>query len=373
MRKVIFPLLGVVVIILAGCSESTSIKKEGNITVRLMVADTSWDEVNQDYVYRPLEGTKVSLYSATYDERFEGYTDENGLVTLNKVLAAFYEVTVIDTLETQSAYPLVVYATLNMDLTGYSDSLYQDTLIVQPVSSSPIVINELFYAGSPTNYFYDQFVELYNPTTSVQYLDGLIIARILKDDSNYGIAVRATSTYQFPGTAGGNQYPIQPGQFVVIATDAMNHATETNPNPLNLENADWEFFTEFDSRPDFDNEAVPNVVNINPNKGTEFLMNLKAGAVVLASSTGYDLTPAEDGYIYIPYSAIIDGVEYSDVTLSSKIVSEDIDAGYAGLGMVRFSQQSIERIQPGFDTDNSSHDFRIVTPTPGSHHSVIAK
>ncbi len=336
-----------------------------------MIADTSYSLTDQSIVYTPIAYSRVSLYSKTYDETYEASTDENGVVTFEKVISALYDVTIVDTIESGS-YPKVVSANLVLDLTDFQDSLYSDTLIVKPVSVAPIVINEIFYGGSPSRYFYDQYIELYNPTNETQYLDGLIISTFwIKDTTTYANFAKSQYTYQFPGEPGGTLYPIQPGQHIVIAHDAMNHADSTNTAPLNLENADFEFFTTYDSKPDFDNPDVLNVVNINPNKDNDFFMNLRSGCVMLVRGDGWDPTPAADGYVYIPYDVVIDAVEYHYTIIdpSSKLVPEKLDAGYFMPGDIRYQQKAMERKQAGYDTDNSTHDFELVDPTPGSQHS----
>ncbi|GAB4172869.1 MAG: DUF4876 domain-containing protein [Calditrichia bacterium] len=366
MKKIIF-MIFISTLIFGSCGKKDPIRSEGNIVLKLFIADTTLSPFDQTLQYIPLTGSKVTLNSLTYNEKYTGYTNDSGFVTFEKVLSSAYTVHIIDTIHTNSASERIVSATLDLDLTEIADTVYQDTMIVKPVSNAGIVINEIFYSGSPGNYFYDQFIELYNPTNETQYLDAMILGRCSKDTATFGSAVKVLYAYQFPGEPGGNEYAIAPNQFVVIAIDALNHKDSTNQAPLNLENADWEFFTPFDDKPDYDNPSVPNVVNINENKDNEFLMNLKGGHIVLAQGDIWSIET--DGYVYIPYTSIVDGVEYHSSVISEaddKYLGEDIDAGYTGVGVTRYEQQSVERIQPGYDTDNSTIDFKIISPpTPG--------
>src|ERR1039457_1108576 len=75
------------------------------------------------------------------------------------------------------------------------------------VGSSPIVISEIYACGPPGSglYYQDKFVEFYNQTDSVVYLDGLIVAVVF---ANYYLGIRyandpdyvhTNSIYQFPG------------------------------------------------------------------------------------------------------------------------------------------------------------------------------
>ena len=60
-----------------------------------------------------------------------------------------------------------------------------------------------------------------------------------------------------PGT--GKTYPIAPGEFFIIADDAINHK-EYNPGSIDLRTATFEFYTE--DADDVDNPAVPNMENL---------------------------------------------------------------------------------------------------------------
>jgi len=65
-------------------------------------------------------------------------------------------------------------------------------------------------------------------------------------------------------------------------------------------------------------------------------------------------------------NTVIDGVEYSINGNSIKLLTQRVDAGFAGVGLSRYSGKSVQRRQPGFDTNNSSLDFIILNqPTPG--------
>jgi len=248
------------------------------------------------------------------------------------------------------------------------------TVVGWQITVRELLINEIFYAGSDYSryYFYDQFVELYNTAENTLYLDGCIITRNFPsdlEDIEDIDHVRATYAFQFPGTpVTGREYPIEPGQHVVVASDAINHSLYAN-NGVDLSGADWEFFNPLGS--DWDNPDVPNVVSIHPTKTTDFMINLAWNAVVLATGEDYWYeTYTSAGYekirIAIPLYTVLDGVEYSNTMKDSKQLTARLDAGFAGLGNSKYSAQSVERITPGLDSNNSSNDFRIVgPPSPG--------
>jgi hypothetical protein len=253
---------------------------------------------------------------------------------------------------------------------GGNWAMYFRVEVKEPTTSG-LLINEIFYAGSDASsfYFYDQFVELHNSSNSTIYLDGIIITRQAQStypDQETAPFVRAIYAYQFPGTpVTGRQYPVQPGEFVVIAADAVNHKQWCQKS-IDLSHADWEFFNPLSS--DYDNPAVPNIVNINPSSKVDYLINLTRNAVVIATGEEYEYEEYDPGkfHVRIPIETIIDGVEYAASASSTKELTSRVDAGLAGIGCTRYSGQSVERGEPGLDTNNSTVDFLLTAhPTPG--------
>ena len=171
-----------------------------------------------------------------------------------------------------------------------------------------LIIKEVFYIGhvtvksfpaewnlAPAKSWYedDQYITIYNPTSSVKYLDGLALCTTALDPSDERtfagkedfrrmyIGVEAIS--YFPGS--GQEHPIQPGQTVVIAKYAIDHAKEyfvrlnkqadeygePHEDPklykgvdslLNLTKADWEWTNiEYDAL-HMNNPNVPDLVPI---------------------------------------------------------------------------------------------------------------
>jgi hypothetical protein len=114
------------------------------------------------------------------------------------------------------------------------------------------------------------------------------------------------------------------------------------------------------------------VVNVIKERPGDFLINLVHNFVILADGTGYYRGEVNDSgvpYIHIPIETILDGVEYSTNSDKLKELTTRVDAGFAGVGIPKYSGISIERRTPGFDTNNSRLDFvNIKPPTPGWQH-----
>jgi len=245
------------------------------------------------------------------------------------------------------------------------------TANVRQITASDLMINEIFFCGSDYSsfYFYDQFVELYNTSNDTLYLDGIILTRqtqISYPDQEEIDFVRATYAFQFPGTpVSGRQYPIAPKQFIVIASDAIDH-TQYCDKSIDLSEADWECFNPLGY--DYDNPDVPNIVSIHPTSTTDFLINLSHNAVVIATGEEYSFDEYAPGkiYIIIPIHTIIDGVEYASNLSATKELTVRVDAGFAGIGCTKYSGNSTERRELGLDTNNSTFDFSLIPhPTPG--------
>jgi hypothetical protein len=69
----------------------------------------------------------------------------------------------------------------------------------------------------------------------------------------------------------------------------------------------------------------------------------------------------------IPIDKVIDAVEYaSNPYVTQKEITVRVDAGFAGVGITKYSGQATERREPGLDTNNSTFDFVVIPyATPG--------
>jgi hypothetical protein len=126
-------------------------------------------------------------------------------------------------------------------------------------------------------YTFGGFLELHNNADTTVYLDGMLLARgfeLAYDYPNFPCSwytsitddpdgIWARLIQEFPGT--GRDYPVAPGQTIVIATDAIDHR-ELHWSGIDLRSADFEFT----GVPDVDNPAVPNMIDVG-------LVNLEHG------------------------------------------------------------------------------------------------
>jgi len=267
------------------------------------------------------------------------------------------------------------------DVNVVSGTTVIDTIIAKPVSSTGIAINELYVAGPVNNiYFvYDQFIELYNSSDEVKYLDGMQVFRIsstrgLCADARYdpqlgdpgsdwgddGAINGITYAFKFPGSPGEHKYPFAPHSFVVLAQDAIDHR-KTIPGSIDLSKADWEFVSQY-SAVDFDNPNVPNLSNLLACRPGEFMISLTSDIIVITDGRDSVLV---DG---IDIETILDGVEYQSSGTKRITLDDRVDKGWVK-SAPKYSGQSMERREPGVDTNDGTLDWIVLSsPTPGYHH-----
>lgn len=263
------------------------------------------------------------------------------------------------------------------------------------------IIEEVFFTGVKTvegkNYNSSRYFKLTNNTKEVLYADKLIIGQsefLTVEDKNptpynANLSFPVKAVMVLPGS--GTQYPVQPGDFIVIADNAINHKAQTS-TAYDLHNANFEYPSNNPALGQVDNPSVPNakVIYSQMNFNMFFLHDRGFESYVIArfpfdeneesflKKNTYEYTyinsaggvTAKKAYS-IPNSWIIDGVNNS---ISSKfaqtLTSASIDGGWTSVGTIdkdptRFGK-SVRRKVNGqmtngrnlyLDTNNSSNDF----------------
>lgn len=136
--------------------------------------------------------------------------------------------------------------------------------------SDDLIIAEVFFTGtqqtSGNAYTGDDYIKLYNNSDKVVYADGLtIFETAFKTTAKYEYtpdimseAVTVQALYTIPGS--GTDYPVQPGEYLLIADTGIDHRT-INPNSFDLSKADFEWYdvSSSPSNVDIDGPDVPNL------------------------------------------------------------------------------------------------------------------
>lgn len=332
--------------------------------------------------FKSTAGASITLLSLTDGSRYSTTSDSSGVAIFSEILPDLYSISVSRPLKTEEIWEVLNRSemwTLNGDssqavLFAEPDDTLTITIALSPSRSGSLVISEIYYSGSkpdpiPT-YFHDQFIEIYNNSETVQYLDSVIIC-----DAEYGYIeedfIHAIHTYMFPGT--GNDYPLEPGEAIIVAQDAINHSLY-NKSSLDLSMAEFEYYVK--DQGDVNNTESVDMIQIHHKYGIDFLYSVFNDALLLMKVDN----PYEHGYdnyecLLLPITGVIDGVDYRENTslVDKKRLPSSIDGGLTG-GMPSYSSQSVARVVDTTmvdgriilkDTNNSSFDFKInTTPTP---------
>lgn len=362
-KRILLPAVLLIFVLMQGCAEKAPLMADGESKMILRAFyNTSADSIPH---YMPMANAKVIL-QCEYGLMVKT-TDANGVLELNDLPCAFYNVSV------RMQHPADASITLvgtKLSIGTSMDKTAIDTIFARPVSNSGISINEVYAVGPVSNlYFFDQFIELYNSSDSVKYLDGMMVMRFASnslseghkgpgaDEGDDGDIDGPTFLFKFPGKYGERNHPFPPGKFLVIAQNAMNHKKNYSTS-VDLSNADWEFYSQY-SATDIDNPNVPNLLNMRPDKPNDFLIGLTGDVVVIANGKDDNW---QDG---VDISTVLDGMEYQRTANSDKTLDSRIDRGFI-LCPPMYSGKSMQRREPGGDTNDGSLDWEILShPTPG--------
>lgn len=315
----------------------------------------------------------------------------------------------------QGSYDITVKGAVAEDVTAKVQGtakvdLYENTSVkvkLDLIYESPLLFKEIFCAGGKAGYTQDTYFEIVNNSDEVQYLDQLVMlyGSAAQKAPNAWQASGVTDIYYqaqgpvvaFPGS--GKDYPIQPGQSVVIANDATNHQT-ADPDGIHsdLSKADWEIYLEYSRMGDTDYEA-PNLSAIFYNNAymRAFALGFFNGAYVLAKlpvtpeayaadSTSYSTTPGTTSatlYMGIASKYVLDAVEAWDRDDAEHypyfLPKDDAHAVLAPVGFEgKALRRKVAKIENGRvyykDTNNSAEDFLTDQPqTPGIAPTAVDK
>lgn len=393
----------------------------------------------------PYEQVSVTITNLQNESAFTQQADASGKVTFSGITAGRYDVLAAITIK-QADYLALTGVDPGADVSLNASAVQQQinvgfdepiALVLATGTSGNFVIKQVYYAGSDTKdgaSLRDQFMEIYNNTDQVLYADGLYIARLWgsqskSTSSQYHLQangqmdwsksvdmpgnIDANKDYVYlrdvlrvPGT--GTDYPVQPGESIIIAQNALNHkvpyennkgdqVTVKNPElTVDLSGADFEAYygdipgeTPFQS--DINNPSVPNM-DVIKYVGNDWNMdtNGKDSYVIFQAAEGMDVSQLPEYYeplvsgapgsnnkkfTQLPVSVIMDAVEAQPNTTEDRIpkkLQPQYDAGYGFVTGGRYTSQALMRkVQTTSngrrilqDTNNSSADFVSVKADP---------
>jgi hypothetical protein len=397
MKKYLFLALIAAFAVFTACDDDKQEAKKYQVTVKVSCEDAELSSMSS------IKATAVSETGSTTTVNVQ-----NGVAILDLV-AGSYSVTVVGVLDLFNYVGTAKFVVAEANV---------DNVQVSLIKSKPegkIIFKEIYSTGVPKSYWTDGFYELVNNSDEVQYLDGIIMGIVqcgFGDVSSWAdeegnlpdYYPLGNHTIYFPGT--GNQYPLEPGQSVVVATRAINHAARELDegdvqSPVDLSEADWEAFIPT-SRQDTDNPDVPNLEVAYSQFGFDFMPAVSGQSLILAklpkdtvladfvANHTYKPEGVYMAALCIPNEYVIDAVDimyYNEDLKINKIILNTDDSGYtyystsadewadpmyAGISLRRKCTKVVDGRAYFQDTNNSSNDFILGGQTPVVHRTFTS-
>lgn len=238
-------LLCALLLLMAGCDEQVADHR--TLRIQLTMEDST--------LVLPLDGIPVELKNQTIGNTYTVKTDREGRAS----------VTIAPGSCTLSFAHKVTQGMTEYILNGGIADLYiasgqQDVDLEVPIYlnvTPQLVIEELYFGGclkpdGKLTYTTDQYLSIANNSAETLYLDGLCIGQAApfttSRPSSWILHTDMTEIpltmmcWQFPGS--GTDYPLEPGQRQVIATNAIDHTAGEYgiPASLDLSHVEWAFW-----------------------------------------------------------------------------------------------------------------------------------
>ena len=330
-------------------------------------------------------------------------------VAMAEVIPGVYNITVRSTQKYDGkSYILNGLAqnvTLTEDVTTVSDKY---AITIQPLLGSPLCFREMYYAGSPGGYFRDQFYEIYNNGEEVVYLDHICLAHLVPEYATTALPewpaeddvnkfAHAVTLWQIQGD--GDDYPLQPGESVILAQEAADHTkieTWAGFGLVDTSRVEWECWSGNEQRINPEVPDLPYVFWSGWIMTMQWLTSVDGSAMALYQP-GQNLEFGSDywqegvttsamvgqggqQYVRIPVGDIYDAVECipTSADLDMKRIPGILDSGatsvdgyYNGKSVSRKVVDYREDGTPIFqDTNNSTDDFEVLDAPMIRRHGV---
>lgn len=383
--------------------------------------DFGFEQSQKSNVSMTFTGENITNYKTLEIEILETNTgsfikksvENNNNLSLSLAYGS-YKITVNGTIIANTGETLTISGSANLDVNTSNSNINIPLFFKQ--FSQDFIIEEVFYTGVKTpegkNYNSSRYFKLVNNTDKILYADGLIIGQsefltsvnnnVSPHNPNDYFAVKGMML--LPGN--GTQYPVEPGDFIVVADNAINHNAQTS-TAFNLEKADFEFPSiKNTTLAQVDNPSVPNVKVVYTSMAFDDMIYLHSSGVeayVIArfpagetdasflqnykysySYTNAAGTTTNKSAYKIPNTWILDGFNNSTSDKFLHILtSTSIDSGWTGVGEFwndpnrlgkSVRRKTLGKTNTGKniykDTNNSAEDF-IKNAEPSLKNGIV--
>ncbi|MCJ7932745.1 MAG: DUF4876 domain-containing protein [Chryseobacterium sp.] len=444
MKNIITYLFLPVLILITGCKREDDFGGGGELQPVPFTITAKYDAVKLSG--KNAANVDVILENTSTGDKIIGKTDANGELKFEAILPGTYNITAESKMSKQEYQELFGASIASAE--AHFGGMQEKVTINANISSTivtlssgrvgDLLIKQVYYAGSSTTegaVFRDHFLEIYNNSDETIFADGLYVA-LLEGNTNSNVTsytlangqydwsksagnniggsanteyVYANTVIRIPGS--GSQYPIYPGESIVIAQTAINHkAPYDNINgqsvsikkpelTVDLSGADFEtylgdYLTANGGSPymyDIQNILVPDMkiihwsaaskdLLLSPTSRPAFVI-FKAADDEVALFAKVPSPKSVTGPLFarIPKKIIIDGVDTTDKELKApKDLPVDIDAtrafikdetgapypDYSSYSIIRKIKEVVNNRAVLMDTNNSQNDFTTIKANP---------
>lgn len=410
-------------------------------------------EVKYDATYNSAhsKNATVVLVNNNSGDTYTVSTDANGFANFSNVIPGTYKITVSKKMLADEFFSTFNYVSpadeINFNGTqeGATVNINVQSTVIELKSArvGDLLIKQIYYAGSHATQgasFRDQFIELYNNSNEVIYVDGLYIGQLYgKVNTTFnqsytqangqfdwsksigmtmGSAANTDYVYadyviRIPGT--GTQYPILPGESIVIAANGVNHKSPLVDNtgtPISIQNpaltvdlsgANFEVYLgDFNlsiGQPvykfDIQNPAVKDMEIaywgrtgywsgnndlLMDNPGRDSFVIFKMNNDDFTALPDYsdpsvtNVTTSTKYFKQIPNSVIIDGVDLQNFNPNSqrpKMLNASIDASFTNCDASFNSQAVIRKTKTTVPAQGSTPARKILVDTNNSANDFV--
>lgn len=354
-------------------------------------------DMPEEYRNISMEGINVKLFNAASGLAYNAPCDANGMAEFY-LEYGFYEGVVQHREDDGNTIHIFNGRLGNIVVNAASDVANVYQIPLTHAEQQKLIIKEVYYSGCKTednkNYVKDNYMSVYNNSDEVAYLDSICIGFVqpmtsaqktnfVKEDGTLmDILPVSMMAWQFPGT--GKDYPLQPGEEVTIAINAIDHYSR-HPQSVDLSHVNFAFWNVNLSQQEPPAPGVTPMTQIWKGSGSGYTFVVSGPAMIMfrieGNATEYasnqenlmqdPVTHRGLWNLMIPKEWVIDGIEcVMSAAKANKRLTDNVDAGfcyiptqYQGLSVQRKVEAVVDGRTVYMDTNNSSEDIEVIRAT----------